>query len=428
VPRLSAIRLDRVPDRRLVTSSPAVGATLLQGWRDGATILLPWPEEARELAWPEAGRWKEFLREIESDPLLAIPGDTLPFFGGWAGFIAYEAAATEEAIAPRTIFPPEPAAFFARHLAGVVVRDGKASLFAPEGSERHYLALLEKEAGHAAPPPYAAATLRDSLGGGEHRRRVELIREMIRDGSVYQVNLTREWSADAVVDPGSLYEVLTAPSPPRSSAFIRGNGWTIVSASPEVLLDFDRAKGIAESLPIKGTVRREGNDEREIAELLASTKDESEHLMIVDVVRNDLGRIAPVGSVTVAEYRAVRTLEHVHHLESTVRAEGLGTTSVADILAALSPAASITGAPKRAAVAAIRELEPGPRGVYCGSIGWIDARGARFSVAIRTAVVTPSSVRYHAGGGIVWDSDAASEDDESRAKAEAFLRHLGGEV
>ena len=249
------------------------------------------------------------------------------------------------------------------------------------------------------------------------------IRHAIRDGDVYQVNLTRSFTLQQRVDPAALYRVLTAPHPPRSSAFLRGNGWSIASASPEVLLRFDRNTGIAESRPIKGTVRR-GDGSADA--LLASEKDASEHLMIVDVVRNDFGKIAPPGAVSVPAFRTVQTLEHVLHLESTVRATGLEGRTLSDVLAALSPAASITGAPKRAAVRMIRDLEPVPRGVYCGSIGYLDFRGhAELSVAIRTAVATDTEVRYHAGGGIVWDSNAAAEDDETRAKSAAFLRFAG---
>jgi anthranilate/para-aminobenzoate synthase component I len=275
------------------------------------------------------------------------------------------------------------------------------------------------------PRPGRGAPIRDSLSG-VHQKLVERIRHCIRDGDVYQVNLTRSFTADIQVDANDLYAALTAPDPPQCAALLRGDGWSIVSASPEVMLRFDRRAGVATSLPIKGTVRSSGDDAAEVAKLLASAKDEAEHLMIVDVVRNDFGKVAPAGRVSVPDYRAVRTLDYVHHLESTVRAEGLEDVSVADVLAALAPAASITGAPKRAAVHLIRELEPEPRGVYCGAIGWIDADGAELSVAIRTAVVTERSVRYHAGGGIVWDSDPAAEDDECRAKAAPFFQFVGG--
>jgi len=426
--RSALVSLPDVPDDGLVLDSERPGAALLEGWSDEGTwrILLPWPEEVRVLPWKRANDWRAFVRELERDndrdPMTHSP---VPFLGGWVGFVAYEALACEEAAIPRAVPPPEPAACFARHRSGIAVApDGSAYRFGdPPPEWRSGMPTRQ-------PPPHQwgrtpALRVRDSLAGGVYAIAVQRIREAIRDGDVYQVNLTRSFSAGVACNPAALYRALTAPHPPRSSAFLRGEGWTIASASPEVLLHFDRNTGIAESRPIKGTVRRNGDDATEIASLLASRKDASEHLMIVDVVRNDFGKIAPAGGVSVPAFRTVRTLEHVHHLESTVRATGLRDAALSDILAALSPAASITGAPKRAAVHRIGDLEPVPRGVYCGSIGYLDGRGhAELSVAIRTAVVTDRSVRYHAGGGIVWDSDAASEDDESRAKSAAFLRFI----
>ena len=420
------VRLRDRPAIDLALRSDRAGAAVLDGWSGGARwqFVLPWPEETRELAWPDASGWRNALREIEND----VPYDesALPFAGGWVGFVSYEAAACEEDAPPLTRYPPEPPFFFAKHRAGVAIApDGTAHLFAPAGEVRRYEARLA-----AAPlqrrTPYASGIVADSLGGGLHRQRVERIREAIRDGDVYQVNLTRAFSATMPCDPADLYRALTAPEPPRHSATIRGDGWSVVSASPETFLHIDRERGVAESRPIKGTVRREDNDDAEIAALLASTKDAAEHLMIVDVVRNDFGKIAPPGRVSVPTFRDVHTLAQVHHLESTVRADGLRGLAVADVMAALSPAASITGAPKRAAVRMIRELEPVPRGVYCGSIGIVSARSATFSVAIRTAIVAGDTVRYHAGGGIVWDSDPAAEDDECFAKAAAFLRYVRG--
>lgn len=416
------VRLNSPPDADLALRSERPGAAVLDGWSDapGWRFVLPWPEEVRELAWADACGWRDALREIEDDVPPEEPG--LPFAGGWVGFVAYEAAACVEDAPPLTAYPPEPPFFFAKHRAGIAVApDGEAFLFAPDGEERR------PEAGVGQPcAEDQASAIEDSLGGGLHREMVERIRAAIRAGDVYQVNLTRALSASMRCDAADLYRALTQPDPPRHSAMIRGNGWSVVSASPETFLHVDRVHGVAESRPIKGTVRRERDDEAEIAELLASAKDAAEHLMIVDVVRNDFGKVAPPGRVSVPEFRAVHTLAQVHHLESTVRAEGLHGVAIADVMAALSPAASITGAPKRAAVRMIRELEPVPRGVYCGSIGIIGARTATFSVAIRTAVVSEDTVRYHAGGGIVWDSDAAAEDDECSAKAAAFLRYARG--
>jgi anthranilate/para-aminobenzoate synthase component I len=381
-----------------------VGAALFEGWSDEGVwrVLLPWPEEVRVLLWSDAHQWKRELDFLES----RVPVRDLPFFEDcWVGFITYEAMATEEAIVPRETHPPEPAMFFARHRKAIVID--------PNGTP----SVIHD----------ASRQVRDSLGDGEYARAVERIRSAIRDGDVYQVNLTRALTTPRRGDAHALYRALTGARPPRMSALIRGPGCHVASASPEVLLKLDRLNGVAQTRPIKGTIRRDGDDAREIAALLASEKDAAEHLMIVDVSRNDLGKVAPPGQVRVTDYRRVRTLEYVHHLESTVEATGLQDRRLSEILGALSPAASITGAPKRAAVQLIREIEPVPRGVYCGSIGFIGPRTVEMSVAIRTAVVTDDEMRYHAGGGIVWDSNAAAEDDETRAKSAAFLRYAGVE-
>jgi para-aminobenzoate synthetase component 1 len=429
--------LRTAPADAIVFDSPETGAALLEGWSDGGTwrILLPWPDETRQLSWDAAGEWQRELATLERDvPIDATARDDgPPFLGGWVGFITYEAFACGEAAQPRDTNRVEPSMFFARHRAGVVVApNGEASLFAPEGQLEPYIHRLARAARSTASSHVnhraADAPLRDSLSDGGHRRAVDAIREAIRNGDVYQVNLTRAFSVNRVLDDAALYRSLTGAVPPRMSAFLRAPGCTIVSASPEVLLRFDRVEGWAETRPIKGTVRRGGDDPREIESLLASAKDAAEHLMIVDVSRNDFGKVAPPGEVSVSEYRSVRTLESVHHLESTVRATGLRDRNVADVLAALTPAASITGAPKRAAVQIIRALEPEARGVYCGSIGFIGSRFVEMSVAIRTAIVTADAARYHAGGGIVWDSDAQAEDEESRVKSAAFLRYVGGET
>ena len=291
-------------------------------------------------------------------------------------------------------------------------------------NEKHLHDLFATPLGSQSPAPSLSFT--DSLPGSRYRERVSEIRQSIACGDVYQTNLTRCFET-GTLDAADLYHSMTSPDPPRCSAFIRGDEWTIASASPEVFLELDRKSGIAESRPIKGTTRRIGDDDADIARLLASEKDAAEHLMIVDLVRNDFGKIAPPGRVSVPAYRTVRTLAHVHHLESTVRAQGLHDVSLSDLMAALFPGGSITGAPKRAAVGMIRRLEPVPRGVYTGAIGFCDHRGrVALSVAIRTAIVTPRSARYHAGGGIVWESDPVSEDDESFAKSTAFLRYLEG--
>ena len=407
------------------------GAALLEGWADDDswTIFLPWPQEIRALEWTDIAGWREVVSGLEWQHQAADPFPAAPFLGGWVGFLSYELGAREEGASLHGELPAEPPLFFARHQAGLLCSSGGTWIFAPSDSiDEDEVRLRELLSRRSIPAqlPRSPLAIDDSLAGSAYREKVEAIREAIARGDVYQTNLTRRF-ATAAVDPAELYHAMTGSDPPRCSAFLRGEGWTIASASPEVFLRFDRRLGVAESRPIKGTVRREGNEEDEILALCSSAKDAAEHLMIVDVVRNDLGKIAPAGRVSVPAFRTVRTLAHVHHLESTVRAEGVGDVTLAEMLAALLPAASITGAPKRAAVGMIRRLEPVARGVYTGAIGFYDSRGrTELSVAIRTAVVTGDSARYHAGGGIVWESDPAAEDDESIAKSAAFLSHVRG--
>ncbi|MBL8112605.1 MAG: anthranilate synthase component I family protein, partial [Acidobacteria bacterium] len=203
----------------------------------------------------------------------------------------------------------------------------------------------------------------------------------------------------------------------------------IVSNSPELLLAV--ANGIAESRPIKGTIARgltEVSDAVQRALLLASAKDAAEHVMIVDLVRNDLGKVAEPGGVDVPELLALRTYRHLHHLESTVRARLAPHSKLSDVLLAVLPGGSITGAPKRSALGFIRALEPSPRGPYTGAVGLVRGDGtAIFNVPIRTAIVSPAGVDYHSGGGIVWDSEARSEWLETETKSREFERVMAGE-
>lgn len=408
------------------------GAALLHGWSDGEpwTIFLPWPEERIGLSWKEMQRWREVIARIDRIRNDDDPLPTAPFLGGWVGHLAYELGAAEEGAALPDPLPPEPPIDFTRHRSGLIASEGACWIFAPpselDTAERRARELMPQEERRAAAISSRSPLLvRDSLER-VYASRVEAIREAIARGDVYQINLTRRFETGPV-DPAELHQALIGEEPPRCSAFLHGDGWSISSASPEIFLRFDRRTGIAESRPIKGTVRRErGREGAEIATLLSSEKDDAEHLMIVDLVRNDLGKVAHDGAVSVPEYRTVRTLAHVHHLESTVRAAGLDAVPLGDLIAALFPAGSITGAPKRAAVQMIRQLEPVARGVYTGAIGFHDLRGrTELSVAIRTAVATPGGTRYHAGGGIVWESDAEAEDDETIAKSAAFLDFVG---
>ena len=222
-------------------------------------------------------------------------------------------------------------------------------------------------------------------------------------------------------DPQALYAGLIAQRPGALGGYLDCGTFQVLSASPERFLRFDPATRRVQTSPIKGTAPA-----GELPRLLASAKDRAEHVMIVDLERNDLGRVCEPGSVRVDRMLEPMDLPTVHHLVSTVQGTVRPHVGVAAMLRATFPGGSITGAPKVAAMAAIEELEPVRRGVYCGALGWFQPGGAfDLNVAIRTAVVQGDALHVHAGGGIVYDSTPEGEHEECLLKARAFLQAVG---
>jgi len=253
------------------------------------------------------------------------------------------------------------------------------------------------------------------------------IRQGIARGDVYQANLTRRTARELRIPPRRLADLLWDDNPVPFAICLETGRQAVVSNSPELFLDVDLRSGRVASAPIKGTVPRlvDGSEENAREALLASEKDAAEHLMIVDLIRNDLGRVCEPGSVHVPAFRTVRSFRHLHHLESTVAGTLCAEVRLSDLLVATLPGGSITGAPKRAALGFIRRLEPVARGPYTGAAGFVRGDGkAVFNVAIRTALVEGGRVSYHSGGGIVWDSDPLLEWQETETKSREFFRAL----
>ncbi len=256
---------------------------------------------------------------------------------------------------------------------------------------------------------------------------VHAVQEHIRRGDIFQANLAQRWQLElpgALALAPTLYEALASTSPAPFAAFLGAGDHALLSASPERFLEV-RGEHV-ETRPIKGTRPRgatPADDARLEAELLASPKDRAENVMIVDVLRNDLGRVCETGTV---ETRALCELERfpqVLHLTSTVTGILRADVDAFDLLHACFPGGSITGAPKLRAMDVIEELEPVRRHAYTGAIGWIGWDGdADWNVAIRTATATANSVVFHAGGGITADSDPDEEYAETLAKAEGLRR------
>jgi len=263
-----------------------------------------------------------------------------------------------------------------------------------------------------------------SLSSSEWVSGVEAVRDGIARGDVYQVNLSRRTRFAARVEPLALARALYSDNPVPFAVTLAHDDRAVVSNSPELFLDVDLTARRAVTKPIKGTIARGATETEDVGrrhELLASAKDAAENVMIVDLLRNDLGKVAEPGRVETTAMRALKSFHHLHHLESTVEARLRPGARLSEVLCATLPGGSITGAPKRAALRFIHDLEPVPRGAYCGAAGFVRGDGrAVFNVAIRTAVLSRDTVDYHAGGGIVWDSNAEAEWRETETKSREF--------
>jgi len=257
---------------------------------------------------------------------------------------------------------------------------------------------------------------------------VERIHEHLRAGDIFQVNLSRAWRAQyvEVPSPASLYSKLRKANPAPFAGLLQQPGWAVVSSSPERLVEV--RQGVAQTRPIAGTRSRvPGDDELErIRELSAHPKERAEHVMLIDLERNDLGRVCIPGTVEVDELMVVESYAHVHHIVSNVKGQLCADVTPGAVIAATFPGGTITGCPKVRCMEIIAELEDAPRGAYTGALGYLDRNGdLDLNILIRTLMLAGNEVSLRAGAGIVADSVAALELDETRAKARGLLRALG---
>ncbi|MCG3173195.1 MAG: Isochorismate synthase MenF [Myxococcota bacterium] len=284
----------------------------------------------------------------------------------------------------------------------------------------------------ANPPPlttYEADIPRPLIQYPAYEQAILAIREHLLAGDIYQANFTLPFECGFAGDPRELFIRLAAQSPAPWAAYIDAGDFQVICNSPELLLDYDPQSRLAVTRPIKGTRPRGSSpeeDQRLAAELRASEKDRAEHVMIVDLERNDLGKVCEYGGVQVPVFMETETFPTVHHLTSTVTGRVRADVTGRQVLEALYPGGSITGAPKRRAMEILRGLEAWPRSVYCGGLGWIAPTGAmKMALPIRTGYLSGGRFRFHAGGGIVVDSDPRHEWDEVHAKTAAIRRALG---
>lgn len=371
--------------------------------RDGtATVIAVEPLERLRLDGPAA---------------LAALGDMRP--GWWAGAIAYELGRSIERVGPRRVDTEVPDLLLTRFGARLVLEPGRPPRLEGTAPGRERLARALEGARPVVDPTGVVAPWRCATTREDFERAVREIIDLERAGECYQVNLTRTLTSDDAADPVALFDALDRHNPAPHAALIRSGELAVVSASPERFLRVEGRR--VETRPIKGTAR-------DAADLLDSTKDRAENVMIVDLARNDLGRVCEFGSVAVPALCALEPHPGLHHLVSTVTGTLAPGREMGDLLRATFPPASVTGAPKPRVLEIIERLEPGPRGYYCGAVGWIDTerRRADLAVAIRTFTIVAGRTRFGTGAGITVGSDPRAEWVETELKAARLLAAATG--
>jgi anthranilate synthase component 1 len=361
---------------------------------------------------------------------------SLPFTDGWIVYLGYEVAAEIE---PSVRLPRAraPLSAFALRVDTLAVHDlttDRVSAVAPREAQAARTTLVaDLEAAERDPGPAARwlplARL-DEEAPDLFTARVHAAQRHIAAGDIYQANLSRPWHL-TLRDPSDaahVYAALRAANPAPFAASVRFQDMTILSSSPERLLAIS-GRDIS-TRPIAGTRPRHGSAEqdlRDTAELVAHPKERAEHIMLIDLERNDLGRVCEAGSVKVDEYMVTESYAHVHHIVSNVRGRLRTDATAVAALRALFPGGTITGCPKVRCMQIIAALEGVGRGAYTGSVGWLGTDGdADFNILIRTLTLNGAEIELRAGAGIVADSNPARELEETRAKARGLLRAFEG--
>ena len=284
-------------------------------------------------------------------------------------------------------------------------------------------AILQKSVPYAVHPTESIGELQYLISKDDFLSNVEKAKNFIIEGDIFQVVLSQQMKMEYTGEPFDVYRMLRIVNPSPYLYFLRMEGMCIIGSSPELLVRLDN--GIVETRPIAGT-RRRGATAAEDAllekELLADEKERAEHLMLVDLGRNDIGRISEYGSVEVTQFMAIEKYSHVMHIVSNVRGKLRNGLSAVDALYSCFPAGTLSGAPKIRAMEIIAELEQNKRGVYGGAVGYLDFSGNLDScIAIRTVVVNHGVAYFQAGGGIVYDSIPEREFQESMDKVAATV-------
>jgi anthranilate/para-aminobenzoate synthase component I len=430
-PRVLALRIDHAPSMEEIASALAARGRF---WLDG------------DATHPE-GRWAFLGAEpIESRRASFGERDALAIFDGiaaeaapiggdveidaavvprWVGYVAYDAAWSEaRALGLRSDLVHArsdlPVAWLGRYerLIAIDLARGETYALAEHEAACEELARSVRR----ARAPRARVGPPVSEDPATHRAAIDRALEAIARGDIYQVNLARRWTASFDGEPLALWLAMREVSPVPLGMYLELRDHAVLARTMERFLRWERGTRELWTSPIKGTIARGGDDESEASALRADQKERAEHAMIVDLMRNDLSRVAEVGTVRVDAPLRVEPFAALHHLVSTVRCRTRAEIGLREILEATFPPGSITGTPKLAAMETIEREERCARGVYTGAVGFVDrAGGISLAVAIRTAVISGGEATYFAGGGLVSASDPDREIAETELKAKVFF-------
>lgn len=420
----------------------APGAVLLDSGRPTAErgrydLLSAWPQATLTVAPDESG--SDFLQRLRKNLTQLgeanVPaGYELPFAGGLIGYLSYDFGRHLEQMpqlaADDLHLPDARLGLYAWALVSDHLVQTSQLVFhpaLPESERQRLIDVFNQPVAASKASFKLRGPMAPDLSAEAYRDAIARIHDYIQAGDCYQVNFAQRFRAPCLGDPWAAYCALREACPTPFSGFqsLPDHG-AVLSLSPERFVKISRRQ--VETRPIKGTRPRgltPEEDAANAAELLASPKDRAENLMIVDLLRNDLGRSCRTGSVKVPELFSLESYPNVHHLVSSVTAELASDKDALDLIAGSFPGGSITGAPKIRAMQIIDELEPTRRGLYCGSLVYLDVRGEMdSSIAIRSLLVKDDQVRCWGGGGIVADSQWEAEYQESMTKVRVLLQTL----
>jgi anthranilate synthase component I len=411
--------------------------------RDGKTIV----EEAG-VTTDKADEFVDVLRKMMADFSSPFVPELPRFTGGAVGYFSYDTAAWFEPVTLQKDGQPDPAL---RDDAGFMIFDtvlafdhvlhriliiANARITPDDDLEALYqfactkIDFLERELrrdlSHPQPKPGRNIEVSSNIPRERFLEMVRTAKEYIAAGDIYQVVLSQRFEAEISADPFTVYRALRHVNPSPYMYFLRMGSVSIVGSSPEMLV---RVEGVmAQTHPIAGTRPRGKSDEEDTRlaeELKRNEKERSEHVMLVDLGRNDLGRVSQFGTVRVPQFMGLEKYSHVMHLVSIVEGKLADDQDRLDALVACFPAGTVSGAPKVRAMEIIAELEPDRRGIYAGAIGYLDFAGnLDFCITIRTLVITGGRAMVQAGAGIVADSNPSAEYQETQDKAKALIRAL----